>query len=112
MIGWKKHLSSALAVAVLAIFSAGCSDGADSAADKQPIPLTKEDLKEAVRDGVHEASRPGQFTYTDEDRARVREQMKGYSAEDEERKRVEAQKKYEELQQKKEREKANRESDR
>lgn len=113
MTGWKKHLSSVLAVAVLAVFSAGCSDGADSAADQRPKPLTKDEVREAVRDGVSEASKP-RWSVSEEEMKGMREHTKGYSLEDEERKKVEAQKKYEELQQRREREKAEatRESDR
>jgi hypothetical protein len=99
MTGQKKHTLLALAFAALVMFLAGCSDGIDTTG--QPAALTKEDVKEAVKDGVEEASKP-RWDVSEEEHDRIRAQMKGYSAEDEERKKAEAQRKYEEWQRKEE----------
>ena len=72
-------------------FMAGCSDS-PKAAD-QPKPLTKEE----VRDAIKEASQPNRSNNLQENREIIREQTKGYTPEDEERKKAEAMKAYEEF---------------
>lgn len=95
-----------LLLSVLAIFGLFCMAGCEGDPEAVEQPLTKEEIKGAVKEGLREASQPGQFTKDaleafEANKYKAREQMKGYTKEDRERKRVEAQKAYEESQKKK-----------